>query len=78
MRTLSKKQKIVALLIAISIPATIYLARETLQRKFFRTKAGPGNADLSISPAQVTKSPGVSETIDVFIVPGGEEVSGVG
>lgn len=68
------KQIIIGVVILLSIPLTVFLV---MNRQSLWSKAGPGNADLSITPSSKTHNVGETGSLDVFLNPEGEDVSGV-
>lgn len=68
------KSLLIAVLILIAIPLTVFLA---LHEQSLNTKAGPGNADLSIAPSSKTHNVGDTSTVDVFLNPNDENVAAV-
>jgi len=67
-------KKIVAVFSILGAFVAAVLIREQV---FFKSRAFPGDADLSINPPTLSVNPGGSSSVEVFVTPNGENVAGV-
>src|SRR3989344_4671872 len=65
---------VASLLLALGVPLAVYLV---LRPQLLRLIAAPGNAVLSVLPSNSTVTAGVSDDFEVWVNPGGENVSSV-